>query len=42
MRWLLIALAAAMAAFMVSRLVNSQTLNLNYFFPLVAAPALDA
>lgn len=37
MRWLLIGLAGAMAAFLLSRLVNSQTGNLNFFFPLIGA-----
>ncbi len=37
MQWVFAGLAAALAAFMLSRLVNSQTLNLNFFFPLVGA-----
>ena len=37
LRWMFVGLAGAMAAFAVSRLIISQTGNLNYFFPLIGA-----
>lgn len=36
-RWIMIGLAAALASFTVSRMIISQTGNLNFFFPIVAA-----
>ncbi|MEM8772215.1 MAG: O-antigen ligase family protein [Pseudomonadota bacterium] len=36
-RWLLIAFAGAMASFAVSRIILSQTGNLNYIYPLIGA-----